>query len=128
MYRRGLLKEGYAYGMTSRLREFMLGDMLLMEEAAENREKALTLSYSMLGPNVDRKKYREVMNNYIDTLDEIIELKGYGGYIKQEKRKQELSIFESLMRDYQRMEENGTIAAFRKECEEIVKELERQQA
>lgn len=105
------------------MREMMVMDMLEMEDIAEARLQGVTLSYTMLGPNVDRKQYKKVMGDYASTLEEIIDLREYNLYGKKQKREHDLRVFKGMVKAFQKMYDDGTIDAFKKAVEKRHKEL-----
>lgn len=122
-FRRGLLKAGYTFGLSSRLRELMVTDLLQMEEVANSRESSTFLSAMMLGPNVDRKKYSEVMEEYYRALGYVSDLRRYNLYSEREKKRHYAKVYRQLMKDFRQMQKDGTIAAFENAVKEKYKEL-----
>lgn len=97
-------------------------DMVRMEHAVETRREHVHIAATLLGPNVDLKKFRSVNDDFNKDIDVTSSLREYALFYAQEKELRRNRTVEAMMKAFERMKKDGTIAAFE---ESVQKSLEK---
>lgn len=111
-------------GTSSRIREILITDMLGMELLAEHMSRSTQVNASILGPNVDRKKFGEAVDRHMDRLREAVLLQEYDRFYAQEQEVMRKQQGEAMMNAFEKLKKDGTIEAFRKRALSIIDKLE----
>lgn len=97
-------------------------DMVTMESMANQRAEYTGLTATMLGPNLDIKKYRQTMDEFAEDVETTRALREYAMFYARERELLKSRRDQELIKAFEQMQKDGTIEAFRKANEKWHKE------
>ncbi len=93
-------------------------DMVRMEQIVEARMEHVQIAATLLGPNVDLKKFKSVNDTFNNDIDATASLREYALFYAREQEIVRESIAGAMMKAFERMKKDGTIDAFKKRVAE----------
>lgn len=103
----------YKYGIESQIRETLLFDTIVMEQNAEVILNCIKISNTLLGPNIDRRRYKEQSQHNSDQLDLIQNYNNYNLWSTMNSKAHLFSQSSSMIKLWNKMVKDGTLKAIR---------------
>lgn len=91
--------------------------MVRMETAVQYRQDRVLTMASLLAPNLDIKKFRQISDDFTSDLEATSSLREYALFYAREKEMARERTVAAMMKAFERMEKDGTIEAFRARVE-----------
>lgn len=93
--------------------------MVRMETVVYERENRTKMITALLGPNLDVKKYRQVVTDLGYDIETTAAFKEYAMFYAREMEMIRERQAEEMLKAFERMKKDGTIAAFIKQSQEL---------
>lgn len=116
-YRRGLLAPDYKYGAQSKVREELLLFAVAREENVRLRREQEYMANILLAPNLDPKKFGNYMKTVYHVLSQLSKREQYSMDKMQTREDSVVSSMSEMIKVWNKLEENGTLAKWQKMLE-----------
>lgn len=116
-YRRGLLAPDYKYGVQSKVREELLLFAVAREENVRLRREQEYMANILLAPNLDPKKFGNYIKTVYHVLSQLSKREQYSMDKMQTREDSVVSSMSEMIKVWNKLEENGTLAKWQKMLE-----------